>query len=64
MVGHQHVGVDRAAVRYCRFAEPATIQRIVLRVEEDRRAVVAALNDVLRLIPQDIGASPLRDTEA
>jgi len=47
MVGHQHVGMDRATFALCDFVEIAQVTTIVVRREEARLAVVAALDDVL-----------------
>jgi hypothetical protein len=58
VVGHQHIGVDGAGMRRGRLAEPQAEQRVVVGREEDRRAVVAALDEVKRLIGQKITRQP------
>lgn len=54
MVGHQHIGMDGAAMARRRLAEPKAIARVILVVKEGRRPVVAALDHVQRLIGQEI----------
>jgi len=49
MVGHQDIGVDGAALRRCRFPEPAEEQAAPLIIEEHRLAIVSALKDMMGL---------------
>ena len=58
MVGHQHIGVDQTAVFGGCFGEPVTVVFVVFDVEEDRAAIVAALDHVQRLVGQEIAAVP------
>lgn len=48
VIGHQHVGVQPAVLARQRFAQPAKIGEAVLVVEEARRPIVPALDDVQR----------------
>ena len=48
MVGHQHVGMDRAAFVQGNLFEVAQIASIIVGREEAGLAVVAALDYVLR----------------
>jgi hypothetical protein len=48
MVGHQHAGVQPAALAHQCLVQPTEVGTPVVVVEEARRAVVAALHDVQR----------------
>ena len=48
MVGHQDVGVNRAALAQCDFSQRRSIAEVVRLREEARLSVVAALHEVLR----------------
>jgi hypothetical protein len=58
VVGHQHIGVHAAAIRVLRRREPVPVKRVVVLGEKDRAAVVAALDDVQRLIGEIVAAKP------
>lgn len=48
MVGHQHVGMEGAAVLACGFAQFLTVAKIIGSIGEAGLPVVAPLHDVLR----------------
>jgi hypothetical protein len=54
VVGHQHIGVNGAAAGGGRIREPTAVAVIVGHGKEDRLAIVAALNDMQRLVRQEI----------
>jgi hypothetical protein len=58
MVRHQDMGVDLAAVFSRRSSKPIAIAIIVLLVEEDGLTIVATLDDMQRLIRQEITPEP------
>ena len=49
MVGHQHIGVQRTAEPGTGIVQGAQIDAVIVLMGEDRLAVVAALDDMLRL---------------
>jgi hypothetical protein len=53
MVGHQDIGVERAPTGDQRIAEHRQEQAAVAILEEDRLAIVAALDDVVDLAGHD-----------
>jgi hypothetical protein len=54
--GHQHAGVNGAAVGGGRSREPIAIAGIVVVDEEDCPTIVAALDDVQGLVRQEIAS--------
>jgi hypothetical protein len=58
MIGHEHVGMDGAAVMPGRLPQQGAIAGIVLGPEEDRPAIIAALDHVQRLIRQEEPPKP------
>jgi hypothetical protein len=58
MIGHQHIAVNSATKLGRRLSEPVAIARMVLFGKEDRRAIVAALDQVQRLIWQEVATKP------
>src|SRR6266567_4483109 len=58
VVGHQDIAVNGAAIISRRLAKPIAIARIVFIGKEGRRAIVAALDQVQRLIRQEVTAKP------
>ncbi len=58
VVGHQHVGMNRATMVQGGCSEPVVVTAIVLRREEDRFAIVAALDHMQRLIGQKVASEP------
>jgi hypothetical protein len=53
VIGHEDISVDAAAIALCSFREPPSVLDVVVFAEEDRAAIVAALDDVERLIGQE-----------
>src|SRR5579872_2976369 len=58
VVGHQHIGMDQAAILGRGVAKPVAIPCIILLAKENRRAVIAALDHVQRLIAKKIASKP------
>jgi hypothetical protein len=58
VVGHQHIGMDGAAMARRRLGEPRAIELVVLVAKEHGLAVVAALDQMQGLIGQEISAEP------
>ena len=54
VVRYQHVGVNHAAIFSRRLGEPVAVARIIVVIEEDRLAIIAALDHVQRLLRQEI----------
>ncbi len=52
VIGHQHIGVDRAAIAICHVDEPIAVARVAVGAKEYRLAVVATLDHMQRLIGQ------------
>ena len=48
MIGHQRIGVDRAAMLACGSSQPVEVDPVIAVVEKDRLSVVAALHDMRR----------------
>ncbi len=48
MVGHQHIGIDPARALVLGLSQAFQVKVVVLIVEEDRLAIVSALDDVMR----------------
>jgi hypothetical protein len=48
VIGHQHIGVQRALGLAQRFSQPMQVAAVVFLAEKARLAVVAALHDVER----------------
>jgi hypothetical protein len=46
MIGHQHIGMDGAAMLLGTFVEPVQVDGIIFVVEERRLTTIAALDDV------------------
>jgi hypothetical protein len=46
MIGHQHVGMDGAAMLLGTFVEPVQVDGIIFVAEERRLTTIAALDDV------------------
>ena len=61
VIGHQHIGMDSAIVSPGRFGEPVAIEGVIFVRKENGFAVVAALDDVQRLIAQKIASEPRHD---
>jgi hypothetical protein len=58
VVGHQHVGVQRALGLAERFPQPMQVVAVILLAEETGLAIVAALHNVQRnAIEMDTGAA-------
>jgi hypothetical protein len=53
VIGHEDISVNAAATALCSFREPPSVLDVVVFAEEDRTAIVAALDDVERLIGQE-----------
>lgn len=47
LVGHQHIGVEAAAMTFLRLGQAGEEKPIVGVGEEDRLAVIAALDDMV-----------------
>jgi hypothetical protein len=56
VIGHKDIGVDGAAILRRRLRQPAPVAGIVVVAEKDGAAIVAALDDVQRLIGEKIPA--------
>ena len=54
MVRHPHIGVDREAVLELRLDQRVAKELIVRLGGKDRLAIIAALDDVLRLAGDDV----------
>jgi hypothetical protein len=52
VVGHQDVGMDRAAVFPSAFTQTVEVEEVIFLGEEGRLSIIAALDDVLRDIDQ------------
>jgi hypothetical protein len=50
MVGHQRIGMNRAAAIASRFFQPMEVALVVFLGEEARLAIDSALNDVQRVV--------------
>jgi hypothetical protein len=57
-LGHQDIGVDATAIASGRLGQPIVVAGIILDGEEDGAAIVAALDDVQRLVGEEIAAEP------
>jgi hypothetical protein len=64
MIGHQHIGMDGAAIPGRRLRQPAAIEPIVIGSEEDRLAILAPLDDVQQLIGKEIAGEPSCSTSS
>jgi hypothetical protein len=58
VIGHQDVGMDAAEIASRRLGQPVAVSGIILDGEEDGAAIVAALDDVQRLVGEEIAAEP------
>ena len=56
VIGHQHIGVDAYLPRLRRLAQPLELECVVLGIEEDRLAIIPALDHMQRLVGQEIAA--------
>jgi hypothetical protein len=53
VIGHQHISVDGNFVEFGGGAQPFQIVLVVFRIEKDVLVVIAALEDVVRLVGND-----------
>lgn len=60
MIGHRHISVNGAAAGIGGLGQNGAIARRAFLIEEDGRAVVAALDRMQRLVGQKIPATPRR----
>ncbi len=58
VIGHQDIGMDAADIASGRLGQPVVVSGIVLDGEEDGASIVAALDDVQRLVGAEIAAEP------
>ena len=53
VIGHQHIGVDRAALFPGRLRQPAEVAAAIPVVEEHRLPIIAALHDMDRQVREE-----------
>ena len=54
MVRHEHIGRDDAMIGRCGIVQTLQVQRIIVRMKEDRLAIMPALDDMLGHVHQRI----------
>ena len=54
MVRPQHIGMDDTVIGHCSSVQTLQVHLIIIRMKEDRLAIVPALDDVLRHVDQGI----------
>ncbi len=58
VIGHQDIGMDATEIASRRLGQPVVVFGIILDGEENGAAIVAALDDVQRLVGKKIAAEP------
>ena len=54
MVRHEHIGMDDTVRGRCGVLQTLPVHLIIIRMKEDRLAIVPALDDVLRHVDQGL----------